>query len=47
MMKMAIWTSEPPAAGRAAEIGVVVSLLTRADDDTLREIRRMLENTIG
>jgi transcriptional regulator with XRE-family HTH domain len=40
-------TSERPAAGRAAEIGLVVSLLTRADDDTLRKVRRMLEDTIG
>jgi transcriptional regulator with XRE-family HTH domain len=40
-------TSERPADARAAEIGRVVCLLTRADDDTLREIRRMLEAQIA
>lgn len=40
-------TAERRAMGRATEIGLVVSLLTRADDDTLREIRRMLEDETG
>jgi transcriptional regulator with XRE-family HTH domain len=40
-------TYERPAGGRAAEIGLVVSLLTRADDDTLREIRKLLEDKLG
>jgi hypothetical protein len=40
-------TYERPAGGRAAEIGLVVSLLTRADDDTLREIRKLLEDKVG
>src|SRR4051794_24938735 len=32
-------TYEHPAESRAAEIGLVVSLLTRADDNTLRKVR--------
>ena len=34
-------TYERPADSRAAEIGLVVSLLTRADDHTLRKVRKM------
>lgn len=37
------WVDGSPSASRAAELGVVVSLLTRADDSTLREIRQILE----
>ena len=40
-------TYERPAESRAAEIGLVVSLLTRADDNTLREIRKLLEDKAG
>lgn len=40
-------TYERPTGGRAAEIGVVVSLLTRADDNTLRTIRKLLEDKVG
>jgi transcriptional regulator with XRE-family HTH domain len=40
-------TCERPAGGRAAEIGLVVSLLTRANDNTLREIRKLLEDKVG
>jgi len=36
-----------PSASRAAELGVVVSLLTRADDSTIRKIREMLENEVA
>jgi transcriptional regulator with XRE-family HTH domain len=39
-------TYERPAGGRAAEIGLVVSLLTRADDNTLLEIRKLLEDKV-
>ncbi|MGW0666325.1 helix-turn-helix domain-containing protein [Streptomyces sp. NPDC002746] len=34
---------ERPATSRAAELGMVVSLLTRADDATLRKVRKFLE----
>lgn len=34
------------SASRAAELGAVVSLLTRADDSTLRKIRKLLEDAI-
>lgn len=40
-------TDGRPAEGRSAEIGVVVALLTRADDNTLREIRKLLEDRVG
>ncbi len=36
-----------PSASRAVELGVVVSLLTQADDSTLRKIREMLEEELG
>lgn len=36
-----------PSASRAKEIGLVVSLLTRADDSTLRKIRELLEDEVG
>lgn len=36
-----------PSASRAVELGVVVSLLTQADDGTLRKIREMLEEELG
>lgn len=36
-----------PSASRARELGLVVSLLTRADDITLRKIRGLLEDEIG
>jgi transcriptional regulator with XRE-family HTH domain len=35
------------SASRARELGLVVSLLTRADDSTLRKIRGLLEDEIG
>jgi transcriptional regulator with XRE-family HTH domain len=38
---------ERPAENRAAEIGLVVSLLARADDNTLRQVRTLLEDTFG
>ncbi len=38
---------ERPDESRAAEIGLVVSLLTRADDETLRKIRKSLEDKVG
>lgn len=38
---------ERPAESRAAEIGLVVSLLTRADDNTLRKVRTLLEDELG
>jgi hypothetical protein len=41
------WAYGPPSAGRSAELGVVVSLLIRADDGTLRRIREMLEDEVG
>ena len=40
-------TYERPAESRAAEIGLVVSLLTRADDNTLRKVRKLLEDKVG
>jgi transcriptional regulator with XRE-family HTH domain len=40
-------THEPPDESRAAEIGLVVSLLTRADNNTLRRIRKLLEAKVG
>lgn len=40
-------TYEHPDERRAAEIGRVVSLLTRADDDTLRKVRKLLEDNVG
>ena len=40
-------TYERPAESRAAEIGLVVSLLTRADDNTLRKVRALLEDEVG
>jgi hypothetical protein len=40
-------TYERPAESRAAEIGLAVSLLTRADDNTLREVRKLLEDKVG
>lgn len=36
-----------PSASRAAELGMVVSLLTQADEGTLRKIREMLEEELG
>jgi DNA-binding XRE family transcriptional regulator len=39
-------TAAGPTEARAAEIGLVVSLLTRADDDTLSEVRKMLEEKV-
>jgi transcriptional regulator with XRE-family HTH domain len=35
------------SASRAKELGLVVSLLTRAGDSTLRKIRELLEDEIG
>ena len=35
-----------PAESRATEIGLVVSLLTRADDSTLRKVRKLLEDKV-
>ncbi|MEV1287748.1 helix-turn-helix transcriptional regulator [Micromonospora sp. NPDC049679] len=35
------------SASRAVELGVVVSLLTQADDSTLRKIRETLEDELG
>jgi hypothetical protein len=40
-------TYEHPAESRAAEIGLVVSLLTRADDNTLRKVRKLLEEKVS
>jgi transcriptional regulator with XRE-family HTH domain len=40
-------TFEPPADSRAAEIGLVVSLLPCADDNTLRKVRKLLEDNVG
>ena len=40
-------TQERPTESRAAEIGLVVSLLTRADDDTVRQVRKLLEDRVG
>ena len=36
-----------PSASRAAELGVVVSLLTRAGDSTIRKIREILEDEVA
>jgi hypothetical protein len=36
-----------PSASRTSELGVVVSLLSRADDSTLRKIRDILEREVG
>jgi transcriptional regulator with XRE-family HTH domain len=41
------WVYGSPSASRASELGVVVSLLTRANDGTLRKIRDMLEREVG
>ncbi|WP_068276447.1 transcriptional regulator [Aldersonia kunmingensis] len=38
---------EPLSQNRAAELGVVVALLTRADDKTLRKVRKFLEDHLG
>ncbi|MEU6756389.1 helix-turn-helix transcriptional regulator [Streptomyces sp. NPDC046685] len=38
---------ERPTASRAAELGMVVSLLARADDATLRKIRKLLEERVN
>ena len=40
-------TYERPTERRAAEIGLVVSLLTRADANTLRQVRELLEDKVG
>jgi transcriptional regulator with XRE-family HTH domain len=40
-------TYERPTQSRAAEIGLVVSLLTRADYNTLRKVRKVLEDNVG
>ena len=40
-------TDERPDESRAAEIGLVVSLLTRADDNTLRKVRKLLDDKVG
>ncbi|MGW0692806.1 helix-turn-helix domain-containing protein [Streptomyces sp. NPDC002738] len=37
---------ERPTANRAAELGMVVSLVARADDATLRKIRKLLEERV-
>jgi len=41
------WVYDSPSPSRAAELGVVVSLLTRADDSTIRQIREILEDEVG
>ena len=41
------WAYDRPSASRAAELGMMVSLLTQADDSTLRKIREMLEDELG
>jgi transcriptional regulator with XRE-family HTH domain len=41
------WVYDSPSPSRAAELGVVVSLLTRADESTLRQIREILEDEVG
>ncbi|KQQ98421.1 hypothetical protein ASF72_18435 [Arthrobacter sp. Leaf141] len=38
---------EAPSASRAADLGFVVSLLVRADDRTVREVRDWLQNELG
>ena len=40
-------TYERPDDSRAAEIGLVVTLLSRADDSTLRKVRTLLEDKVG
>jgi transcriptional regulator with XRE-family HTH domain len=40
-------TYERPGESRAAEIGLVVCLLARADDNTLRKVRDLLEHRVG
>lgn len=45
-----VWLDSNPSPSRAAELGVVVSLLAQADDGTIREIREILEqaaDTLG
>ncbi len=37
---------ERPTASRAAELGLVVSLLARADDATMRKVRKLLEERV-
>ena len=39
--------NERPAESRATELGLAVSLLTRADDSTLRKVRKFLEDRAG
>jgi transcriptional regulator with XRE-family HTH domain len=39
--------NERLAESRATELGLVVSLLTRADDSTLRKVRKLLEDRAG
>lgn len=41
------WVYDSPSPSRAAELGVLVSLLTRADDSTIRQIREILEDEVG
>lgn len=44
------WQETPhqhPSQSRAAELGVVVALLTRADDKTLRKVRKLLEDHLA
>lgn len=36
-----------PSARRAAQLGLVLSLLARADDDTVSKIREILEDEVG
>jgi transcriptional regulator with XRE-family HTH domain len=36
-----------PSASRAAELGLVVSLLARADGSTIREVRDFLQDKVG
>lgn len=38
---------DSPSPSRAAELGILVTLLTRADDSTIRRIREMLEDEVG
>lgn len=41
------WDDAGPSEGRAAELGAVVLLLTRADSNTLQRIRQLLEDEVG
>ncbi len=41
------WVYDSLSPSRAAELGVVVSLLTRAEDSTIRQIREILEDEVG